>query len=310
MATAARPAAAPVAPPVSAASAAEPSDRIRLGQSRLPASSGRAGKVLGKALIALFVVFMVLFILGPLVWLGVRAFASSWTYPNLGPDAWTLRWWGTVFSDHALAVAVQNSLFFAPLTVLISAIVCLPAAYAFARYDFFARKTFLIGLFATNAFPKMGLFATIASLFYTLNLMNTIPGILIIHVLGTVVFMTWIPAAAFAAVPRSLEEAARDAGASKLRVFFSVTLPMALPGILVAMVMSFLASFDEAQGTYLVGAPVFYTMPTEMYTLVLNYPKQVAAVFSILLSIPSVALMLVARKHIMGGQLAEGFQIR
>ena len=80
--------------------------------------------------------------------------------------------------------------------------------------------------------------------------------------------------------------------------------------ILVAIVMSFLASFDEAQGTYLVGAPDYFTMPTEMYTLVLNYPKQVAAVFSILLSIPSVVLLLVARKHIMGGQLAEGFQIR
>ena len=58
-------------------------------------------------------------------------------------------------------------------------------------------------------------------------------------------------------MPRSLEEAAQDAGAGKFRVFLTVTLPLALPGILVAMIMSFLASFDEAQGTYLVGAPVF-----------------------------------------------------
>ena len=85
---------------------------------------------------------------------------------------------------------------------------------------------------------------------------------------------------------------------------------MALPGILVASVMAFLASFDEAQGTYLVGAPTLYTMPTEMYSLVLDYPKQVAAVFSILLALPSVVLLMAARKHIMGGQLAEGFQIK
>jgi putative spermidine/putrescine transport system permease protein len=51
-------------------------------------------------------------------------------------------------------------------------------------------------------------------------------------------------------------------------------------------------------------------MPTEMYTLVLNYPEQAAAVFSILLAIPSVVLMSFARKHVMGGKLAEGFQIR
>lgn len=282
----------------------------RLGQRAKRRPAGRGGAVAGKALIVLFVVFMVIFILGPLLWLAVHAFAQSWTFPNLWPNGWTLRWWQTVFSDHALSVAVQNSLVISPLVVLFSAVICLPAAYAFARFDFFARRTFLVGLFATNAFPKMGLFATLASLFYALNLMNTVVGIIIVQILGTVVFMTWIPAAAFAAVPRSLEEAARDAGASRLRVFFSITLRMAMPGILVAAVMSFLASFDEAQGTYLVGAPDYFTMPTEMYTLVLNYPKQVAAVFSILLSIPSVVLMLAARKHIMGGQLAEGFQIR
>ncbi len=266
--------------------------------------------IVRSALVGLFVVLMVVFILGPLLWLGVRAFAGNWTFPNLLPDDWTLRWWQVVVNDGALGIAVQNSLFFAPLTVLVSAIICLPAAYAFARFDFPGRRFFLISLFATNAFPKMGLFVTLAALFYALNLMNTILGILVVHVLGTVVFMTWIPAAAFAAVPRNLEEAARDAGASKLRVFTSVTLPMALPGIIVAAVMSFLASFDEAQGTYLVGAPAFMTMPTQMYSLVLNYPTQVAAVFSILLAIPSVALMLAAHKHILGGQLAEGFQIK
>ncbi|MFF2298445.1 ABC transporter permease [Arthrobacter sp. NPDC058127] len=266
--------------------------------------------IVRSALVGLFVVLMVVFILGPLLWLGVRAFAGNWTFPNLLPDDWTLRWWQVVVNDGALGIAVQNSLFFAPLTVLVSAIICLPAAYAFARFDFPGRRFFLISLFATNAFPKMGLFVTLAALFYALNLMNSVLGILVVHVLGTVVFMTWIPAAAFAAVPRNLEEAARDAGASKLRVFASVTLPMALPGIIVAAVMSFLASFDEAQGTYLVGAPAFMTMPTQMYSLVLNYPTQVAAVFSILLAIPSVALMLAAHKHILGGQLAEGFQIK
>ncbi|TFB78023.1 ABC transporter permease subunit [Cryobacterium flavum] len=258
----------------------------------------------------LFFVLMVVFILGPLAWLGIRAFAESWTFPNLGPDGWTLRWWSVVLGDETLGRAVQNSLALAALTVLVSACICLPAAYAFARYEFWGRRTFLIGLFALNAFPKMGLYVTIASLFYALNLMGTVMGVLIVHVLGTVVFMTWIPAAAFAAVPRSLEEAARDAGATKLRVFISVTFPLALPGILVAAVMSFLASFDEAQGTYLIGAPDIMTMPTQMYTLVLNYPNQVAAVFSILLAIPSVALLLAAHKHIVGGTLAEGFQIK
>ena len=285
---------------------------IEPGAPRLPAEtvSRVARRAITGVLATVFALALAVFIIGPLVWLAVHAFSTSWTYPHLLPDGWTLHWWKVVSEDRALGIAVQNSLFFAPITVLASAVICLPAAYAFARFAFPGRRFFLIGLFAANAFPKMGLFVSLAALFYALNLMNTILGILIVHVLGTVVFMTWIPAAAFAAVPRSLEEAARDAGASKLRTFFSVTLPMALPGILVAAIMSFLASFDEAQGTYLVGAPDYMTMPTEMYSLVLNYPTQVAAVFSILLAIPSVALLLAAQKHIVGGQLAEGFQIK
>ncbi|WP_110588275.1 ABC transporter permease [Microbacterium suaedae] len=264
----------------------------------------------GRVLVAALVIVVAGFILGPLLWLAAHAFATEWTYPSLLPDGLTFDWWRVVLSDPGLFSAIQNSLFFAPVTVLVSAVVCLPAAYAFSRFEFPGRRIFLIGLFATNAFPKMGLFVSMATVFYGLRLMETALGIIIVHVIGTVVFMTWIPAAAFSAVPRSLEEAARDAGAGRLRVFLTVTLPMALPGILVAAVMSYLASFDESQGTYLVGAPSFMTMPTEMYSLVLNYPKQVAAVFALLLSIPSVVLLLLTRRYIMGGQLADGFQIR
>lgn len=264
----------------------------------------------GRMVLIGFAALLAVFILGPLLWLGAHAFAADWTYPDLLPNGLTLRWWGVVFEDADLFAAMQNTLFFAPITVIVSAIVCLPAAYAFSRFGFPGRRLLLVGLFATNAFPKMGLFAAMATVFYGLHLMQTALGIVIVHLIGTIVFMTWIPAAAFSAVPRSLEEAAQDAGAGRIRVFLAVTLPLALPGILVAAVMSFLASFDESQGTYLVGAPTFMTMPTEMYSLVLNYPPQVAAVFAILLSIPSVVLLLLTRRFVFGGRLAEGFQIR
>ncbi len=253
---------------------------------------------------------LAVFVVGPLAWLAARAFAESWDYPNLWPTGFTLRWWQVVLDDPAMGNAVTNSFAFATMTVLVSMVICLPAAYAFSRYEFWGRRVMLVSLFAVNAFPKMGLWVAVASLFYALNLMQTQVGVVIVHVLGTVVFMTWIPAAAFSAVPRALEEAARDAGAGPLRVFFTITLPMALPSIMVAVIMSFIASFDEAQGTWLVGAPDYMTMPTQMYSLVLNYPNQVSAVFSIMLAIPSVVLMLLVRKQIFGGQLAEGFQIK
>ena len=268
------------------------------------------GSWVTRLFISFFILMMTIFILGPLVWLAIHAFAVTWTFPNLLPDGYTFSWWKVILNDPSLVSAIRNSLIISPIVVTVSAIICLPAAYAFSRYQFFGRKTFLIGMFAANAFPKIGLFTSIATLYYTLNLMGTYLGVIIIQLLGTIIFMTWIPAAAFSSVARNLEDAARDAGASKLRVFRDITLRLAAPGILVALVMSFLSSFDEATGTYLIGVPTIYTMPTKMYALVLNYPVQISAVFSILLTIPSVLLIWIARKHIIGGHLAEGFQIK
>lgn len=264
------------------------------------------------AALVVFLLMLLVFILGPLVWLAAHAFSDpgDWPYPQLIPNRLTLSWWRTVLSDHSLLTSIQQSFTFAPIVTAVSAVVCLPAAYAFSRLQFPGRQAMLVSLFAANAFPKIGLFVALAGLLYTFHLMQTFLGVVIVQLLGTLVYMTWIPAAAFASVPRSLEEAARDLGAGPLRVFFRVTLPLAAPGIAVAMILSFIAAFDEAQGTYLVGAPKYVTMPTQMYTLVLNYPEPAAAVFAILLSIPSLVLMLLVRRHIMGGRLAEGFQLR
>jgi len=263
-----------------------------------------------RALELVLVVSLLVFMVGPIVWLGLRAFSGLWRYPQLLPKQWTVSGWSQVFHDPNLSHSMKLSFEFAPVVTVVSAAICLPAAYAFSRYTFPGRRVLLISLFATNAFPKIGLYISMAGVFYSLNLMGTFMGVVIVQLIGTVVFMTWIPAAAFSAIPRSLEEAARDVGAGPLRVFFRVTFPLAAPAIFVAMILSFLASFDEAQGTFLVGVPNYITMPTEMYTLVLNYPEQVAAVFALLLALPSVLLMALVRKHVMGGKLAEGFQLR
>lgn len=283
----------------------------------LAASTPRRRGVLGwgnvlvtRLSFAALVILMALFILGPLAWLILGAFSASWTFPSLLPASWTLSWWPNVLSDPNLLASIELSFEFAAVVTIVSAAICLPAAYAFARFQFPGRRIFLVSLFATNAFPQIGLFVAMASLFYSLRLIETFPGVVVVQLVGTIVFMTWIPAAAFAAVPRSLEEAARDAGAGALRVFWSVTVRLAAPGILVAIIISFLTAFDESQGTFLVGAPKYVTMPIQMYSVVGHYPEQGASVFALLMTVPSIVLLVFVRKHIMGGHLAQGFQLR
>lgn len=272
-------------------------------------SSAWAG-IVRRALAIVAAVVLLVFIIGPIIWMGLSAFSSQWNAPSLLPSQWTLKWWSFVFTHQELGHSFLLSVIFAVLATAFSALICLPAAYALGRRHFAGRRVILIGLFATNAFPKMGLYVSIATLFYALNLMTTIPGVVIIQLLGTVVTMTWIPAAAFGSVPPSLIEAARDAGAGPVRTFFQITLRQAAPDILIALILAFLACFDESQGTYLIGSPTYITMPTQMYSLVENYPQQAAAVFALVLCVPSVALLMAVRKHVMGGHLAEGFQIK
>ncbi|MBO0779606.1 MAG: ABC transporter permease subunit [Ktedonobacteraceae bacterium] len=276
------------------------------------ASMHRQAQVSGlvrSILLVILLVLLGLFILGPLVTLCLWAFADRWFYPALLPQSWTFSWWQQILLNEDIGHSIILSFIFAPLVTLLSAAICLPAAYAFARGRFPGQRVFLISLFATNAFPKMGLYITMAGLLYAFGLMNTFWGVVLVQMLNTIVVMTWIPTAAFAGVPRELEDAARDAGASLWTTFWRVTLPLALPGILVAVILAFLAAFDEAQGTFLVGAPDYITMPVQMYTLVTNYPQQAAAVFSIVLSIPSFVLLLLVRKYIVGGSLAAGFHL-
>lgn len=254
------------------------------------------------------IIFFVFFIL-PLINLVLWAFTNEWRAESLFPNSFAVKWWSYVLKQDKIISSISLSFLIATVTTITSAAICIPAAYAFSRIKFPFRRIFMFSFLLTNAFPKMGLYVSIAYLFYKVGLMNTFVGIVVVHLLNTLMYMTWIPSSSFKNVHKELEEASRDLGAGPLRTFFSVTLPMALPGILVACIFTFLASLNEAQGTFLVGMPNFLTMPVIMYSVVSDYPVSAGAVFSIILSIPTVILISVLRKFTGTEALAKGFSM-
>ncbi len=240
-------------------------------------------------------VAMAIFILGPLLVMTLWAFENDWTGDSLFPTSWTFRWWPDVWNLTGITDAVTLSLETAAVVMICSTVLCLPAAYAFARYKFFGREALLLAFLASNAFPKFGLYITILTLFYQINFMQSVQGIVAIQMVETLLFMIWIPATAFQNIDRSLEEAAQDAGCSKFGTFIRITLPLAAPAIAVAMLLAFVAALDESQGTLLVGLPRYKTMPLIMYDAVNSYSQPEGAVFALLLSIPSLLLLAAAQ---------------
>ena len=255
-----------------------------------------------------FAVVLTLVIVLPLLVVGTWAFTNVWRYPSLLPQEFGLRFWNQTLARADVWSSITMSLTLATTVTVLSAIICLPAAYAFARMEFPGRSILFFSFLAGHAFPKFGLLVAIAGIFLQLNLIGTFWGVVLIQLVGTLLFMIWIPVAAFQAVDRRMEEAARDVGATPMRVFWSITLPQAGPTIAAAILLSFVGTFYETEGAWLIGAPQVRTLPVLMISFINNQPViQYGAVLSVLLWVPSFIALMFARKVVNSGSFARGF---
>lgn len=256
----------------------------------------------------LFALALTVAVVFPLIVVGIWAFTDVWRYPAILPQDWGLRFWGQTMARADVWSALTLSLELSAVVTALSALICLPAAYAFARMEFPGRNLLFFSFLAGHAFPKFGLLIAIAGIFLQLNLIGTFAGVVIIQLVSTLMFMIWIPVAAFRAVDRRMEEAARDVGAGPLRVFWSVTLPQAGPTIAAAVLLTFVGTFYETEGAWLIGAPGIRTMPVLMISFINNQlVVQYGAVLSVLLWVPSFIALMFARRVIGGGSFARGF---
>ena len=114
----------------------------------------------------------------------------------------------------------------------------------------------------------------------------------------SLVYSVWITTATFKSVPAILEDAAVNLGCSRLRAFFTITLPLAIPGLIASAIFVFLNSLDEFTGTFFVGSPYVQTLPVLMYTASMGYNMQAASVIAVMLTIPSLAFMAVLEKFL------------
>lgn len=262
----------------------------------------------GFGLLALIVLILV--ILGPLYSVVLWAFAERWQYPSLIPQEFGFTFWERTFARADIAEALPFSIILSLVVTLLSAVICLPASYAFARMKFRGRQLLLLSFLATNAFPRFGLYISIAVIFFRLNLVGTVQGVILIQLVNTLLLMIWIPTAAFQGVDKALEEAALDVGASPLRVFVQITLPMVMPALSAALLLTFVNTFYEAQGALLIGLPRVVTMPVLMYSLINSQLiVQYGAIVSLVLWLPSLLLLIVAQRLLRGGYLTAGFGV-
>lgn len=245
-------------------------------------------------------------LIGPLANLALWSMAERWYTPYKLPVTYGTRYWEQVFRPTGDAMAsLGTSVWIAVLTVVVALALSVPAGYALARLKLPMRSLFMIVFLLPQAFPSVAIYINVARIFYKLGINGTVLGVVLVHAAHGLVYSVWIAAAAFAAVDKDLELAARNIGASPPRTFFTVTLPLAAPGVIASGIFVFLESLDEFTGTFFVGVPQVTTLPLLLYNAAMGGNYQVASITALILLVPSVLFMLFIERFLRADVLAK-----
>ena len=266
----------------------------------------RVASLLRASLASILLAAFAFALIGPLTNLALWSVAERWYTPYKLPVSYGTRYWQQVFRPTGDAMAsLGTSVSIAVLTVIVALALSVPAGYALARLKLPVRSLFMIVFLLPQAFPSVAIYINVARIFYGLGLNGTVLGVVLVHAAHGLVYSVWIAAAAFAAVDKDLELAARNIGASPLRTFFTVTLPLAAPGVIASGIFVFLESLDEFTGTFFVGVPQVTTLPLLLYNAAMGGNYQVASITALILLVPSVLFMLFIERFLRADVLAK-----
>jgi len=217
----------------------------------------------------------------------------------------------SVVTSTDLGVWVTNSLIVTLATVVVSVLIAAPAGYVLSRGRGRLVAGFSLTLFVIQSLPVITAIIPLFILFAGLGLVDSLGGIVILYVGGTLSVAIWMMAAYFDSIPISLEEAAWMDGCSVFGSFWRVVLRNSLPGVLSTAIFAFLLAWND----YLV-AVIFlrsdqnYTLPIGLQTFFQQNQTDWGPVMSVavVMMIPPIVVFAVLNRYFsvggIGGSLA------
>ena len=191
-------------------------------------------------------------------------------------------------------------------TVLVLA-VAMPAAYYTARFRFPGRFVFLFLVIVTQMLQPAVLTSGLFRQFVTLGLIDTWAAMIFINAAFNLSFAVWIMHSFFAGVPKEIDEAAQIDGAGRLTVLFRIQLPLVWPGIVTAIVFTFVACWNEfAASLVILSTAGNQPLSVALTKFVGQYETSWQYVFgvSIVAIVPVVILFMIIEKRLVGGLTA------
>ncbi len=223
---------------------------------------------------------------------------------KLIPDNATLKNYVDAFVKYPMAQWMFNSLFVSTVTALFAVIISVNAGYAFSRYRFWGRKFGMTLLLVTQMFPAPMLLLPVYLMLVKLKLTNNYLGLILWYVATAIPFNIWLMKGYFDTIPKSLEESAFIDGASVIRTYWSIILPLAKPAVALCALFAFMGAWSEfIVARILITDRSMLTLPIGLIALQGSFSTEwgIYSAAALVTAIPVTVLFISLSKYLVGG---------
>ena len=260
-------------------------------------------KLLANILFYLIVVGIALIVLFPFLWMLSSSFKTQVDIISWPPKfffAPTLHNYQKVFEEQDFLKYFLNSTIVGVVSVGLSLVLGLPAAYSIARY---AQKKLAVFILLARLMPGISFLVPWYIVFSRLNLMDSYIALILSHMLIALPIVVWIMSTYFDTIPREMEESAMVDGATRQYAFFAIILPLSGPGIITATTLSFIFSWNNFMFSQVLSMEKTKTLPIAVYNFLsyaeVDWGGVMAAAVAIMT--PAIILTMIFQKYVVKG---------
>ena len=214
----------------------------------------------------------------------------------------TLKHYETLFVDLNFGRYMANSLIAAGGSAVIAVTFGSMAAYSLSRVEFRGKGDLFFWIISTRMAPVVAVMVPLYAIFRSLDLVGTLPGLILAYTTFNLPFAIWILKGFFDNVPYSIEEAQMVDGATRFQAFISI-LPLVAPGIAAFIVLCILFAWNDFLFAAIIGSGGAKTLPVATRELVQPQNIQWGAIMAagVVTTLPMMLLGLVIRKYLVTG---------
>lgn len=254
----------------------------------------------------LLLLLVILFCVFPFYWM-VATSLKTQLLALESPPVWlfepTFANYADVLGKDGVGRTLINSLIIAVSTTILAILLGCPAAYALARFEFRGKRELWFWFITNRMVSPIVLALPFFLIVRSIGLLDTHLVLILIYLTFNLPIVIWICTDQFRSIPYDLNEAAALEGASPFRIFRSICLPLAMPGVAVSAIFSFIFSWNELMYALVLTRNEAKTAPAMAVSFMEGYnlPYGKIMATSTLIVIPVVIFALIASKHLVRG---------